>query len=131
MTSMLFSSVDIDSLVNFVNINEKPLSTTSKQYKMFDDVNYKNVISQTINNIYPHNFQCNLKAKVVSSEIIQNSDGSVTIKTYLEETNPNKQALVNVTSSISQVTISIDSRTKSSNLQKNIILDLQECTQIG
>ena len=83
-----------------------------KQYKMFDDVNYKNVISQTINNIYPHNFQCNLKAKVVSSEIIQNSDGSVTIKTYLEETNPNKQALVNVTSSISQVTISIDSRTK-------------------
>lgn len=112
MTSMLFSSVDIDSLVNFVNINEKPLSTTSKQYKMFDDVNYKNVISQTINNIYPHNFQCNLKAKVVSSEIIQNSDGSVTIKTYLEETNPNKQALVNVTSSISQVTISIDSRTK-------------------
>ena len=112
MTSMLFSSVDINSLIAFVNINEKPLSTTSKQYKLFDDINSKNVINQAINNIYPENYQSKLKAKVVSSETTQNSDGSITIKTYIEETNPNKQALVNVTSSISQVTISVDLCTK-------------------
>jgi len=112
MISMLFSSVDIDSLVNFVNINEKPLSTTSKQYHIFDDVNSNNIIDQAINNIQTDNLQNNIKAKVVSSEIIKNDNGSVTIKTYIEETNPNKQALVNITSSISQVTINVDYQNK-------------------
>ena len=45
---------------------------------------------------------------MVTSETISNDNGSVTIKTYIEETNPNKQALVNVTNSISLVTINID-----------------------
>lgn len=108
MTGLLFSSMDIDSLVGFVNINEKPLYTTSKQYQIFDDIDTKQIVNQAINNIQPTCLQNNLKARVVTSETISNDNGSVTIKTYLEETNPNKQALVNVTNSISQVTINID-----------------------
>ena len=112
MTGLLFSAMDIDSLVEFVNINEKPLSTTSKQYQIFDDIDTKQIISRTINSIQTSRLQDNLKARVVSSETIANDNGSVTVKTYIEETNPNKQALVNVTSSISQVTINIDHNTK-------------------
>ena len=108
MTGLLFSSMDIDSLVGFVNINEKPLYTTSKQYQIFDDIDTKQLVNQAINNIQPTYLQNNLKARVVTSETISNDNGSVTIKTYLEETHPNKQALVNVTNSISQVTINID-----------------------
>lgn len=112
MTSMLFSSNDIEALVDIVNINEKPLSTASKQYYLFDSVDHKNIINKTVSNIQINSFQSNLKANVISSEIVQNGNGSVTIKTYIEEINPNKQALVNAVSSISQVTISVDSRTK-------------------
>ena len=108
MTGLLFSSMDIDSLVEFVNINEKPLSTTSKQYQIFDDIDTKQIINQAINDIQPTCLQNYLKARVVTSETISNDNGSVTIKTYIEETNPNKQALVNVTNSISLVTINID-----------------------
>ena len=112
MTGLLFSSMDIDSLVEFVNINEKPLSTISKQYQIFDDIDTKQIINQVINNIQPTCLQNNLKARVVTSETISNDNGSVTIKTYLEEINPNKQALVNVTNSISLVTIDIDHNTR-------------------
>ena len=112
MTSLLFSSMDIDSLVEFVNINEKPLSTTSKQYKIFDDVDTKTIINQAVSNIQMSCLQNNLKARIVSNETIPNDNGSITIKTYIEETNPNKQALVNVTNSISQVTINIDHNTR-------------------
>ena len=112
MTGLLFSSMDIDLLVEFVNINEKPLSTTSKQYQIFDDVDTKQIINQAINNIKLTDPQNNLKARVVTSETISNDNGSITIKTYLEETNPNKQALVNVTNSISLVTINIDHNTR-------------------
>lgn len=112
MTSMLFSSNDIEALVDIVNINEKPLSTASKQYHLFDSADHKNIINKAVSYIQIDSLQCNLKANVISSETVQNDNGSVTIKTYIEEINPNKQALVNAVSSISQVTISVDSRTK-------------------
>lgn len=112
MTSMLFSSNDIEALVDIVNINEKPLSTASKQYYLFDSADHKNIINKVVSYIQIDSLQSNLKANVISSETVQNDNGSVTIKTYIEEINPNKQALVNAVSSISQVTISIDSRTK-------------------
>ena len=69
MTSMLFSSNDIEALVDIVNINEKPLSTASKQYYLFDSVDHKNIINKTVSNIQINSFQSNLKANVISSEI--------------------------------------------------------------
>lgn len=112
MTSMLFSSNDIEAIVDIVNINEKPLSTASKQYHLFDSADHKNIINKAVTYIQIDRLQSNLKANVISSETVQNDNGSVTIKTYIEEINPNKQALVNAVSSVSQVTISVDSRTK-------------------
>lgn len=85
---MLFSSNDIEALVDIVNINEKPLSTASKQYYLFDSVDHKNIINKTVSNIQINSFQSNLKANVISSEIVQNGNGSVTIKHILKKLIP-------------------------------------------
>lgn len=113
MTGMLFSSNDIETLVDFVNVNEKPLSTTSKQYQIFDDVDTKYLLDIIPDNFSVNSLQNNLKGRVVSYEKFRNDNGSVTIKAHIEEVNPNKQALVNVTNSVAQVTISIDEASKS------------------
>ena len=112
MTSMLFSPMDIDSLVEYVNINERPLSTSSKQYPLLDENFTSEKIEFKVNDVSPYGLQENLKAEVVATELIHNKNGSVTIKSYIEQKNPNKQALVSISRSISQVTIGINKENK-------------------
>lgn len=113
MTSMLFSSLDIESLVNFVNINGRSLECSFAQYPLIDE----NALigSLTSNNMINQNIlQDGLKADIISVDQIQptNSQDSYVIKMHLEQKNPNKQALVSIARSIAQVTIKIDQTTK-------------------
>ena len=112
MTSMLFSPMDIDLLVEYVNVNERPLSASSKQYPLLDDNFTSEKIDLKVNEVSPYGLQENLKAEVVATELIHNKDGSVTIKSYIEQKNPNRQALVSISRSISQVTIGINKENK-------------------
>ena len=112
MTSMLFSPLDIDSLVEYVNINERPLSASSKQYPLLDGNFTSEKIEFKLNDVAPCGLQEDLKAEVVTTELIHNKNGSVTIISYIEQKNPNKQALVSISRSISQVTIGINKENK-------------------
>lgn len=112
MTSMLFSSMDIDSLVDFVNISERPLSTITKHYPLLKENKPINIIKETVASIQVHVLQNNLKAEVVSYDVIDEKNGSIVVKAYIEQTNPNKQALVSVSRSTSKITININKETQ-------------------
>lgn len=110
MTSMLFSSLDIESLVDFVNINARPLESSSVQYSL---VNANSQMNQLFarNAVNQNKLQDGLKADIVSIEQVKpnNSDGVYVIKVHLEQKNPNKQALVSIARSTAQVTVKKDS----------------------
>ncbi|WP_298041679.1 hypothetical protein [uncultured Campylobacter sp.] len=106
MTSMLFSSLDIESLVEFVNVDKKTQESSSAQYNLVDA---SKKLSQLLanKNINQDELQNGLKADIVSLEYIEpknDSDGHI-FKMHLEQKNPNKQALVSIARSIAIVTI--------------------------
>lgn len=109
MTGMLFSSQDIESLVDFVNINIKPLESSSVQYSLIKERSQMNQLFAT-KSIKQKKIQDGLKAEIVSIEevIPNNSNGTYVIKVYLEQKNPNKQALVSIARSTAQVTVKKD-----------------------
>ncbi len=106
MTSMLFSSLDIESLVEYVNADNKPTESSSAQYILVDE---KKQLKQLFVNktIDQDKLQDGLKAEIVSLEQTKpkNETDSFTVKIHLEQKNPNKQALVSIARSTATVTI--------------------------
>lgn len=106
MTSMLFSSLDIESLVEYVNVDNKPTESSSAQYNLVDE--FKPIKQIFINKtIDQDKLQDGLKAEVVSLEQTKpkNDNDCFTVKIHLEQKNPNKQALVSIARSTATVTV--------------------------
>ncbi len=109
MTSMLFSSLDIESLVDFVNIDNKTKESSSAQYNL---VNENKQMDQLFANktIDQDKLQDKLNADLVSLEQTKpKKDTDIyAIKIHLEQKNPNKQALVSIARSTATVNVKKD-----------------------
>lgn len=109
MTSMLFSSLDIESLVDFVNIDNKTKESSSAQYNL---VNENKQMDQLFANktIDQDKLQDKLNADIVSLEQTKpKKDTDIyAIKIHLEQKNPNKQALVSIARSTATVNVKKD-----------------------
>jgi hypothetical protein len=106
MTSMLFSSLDIELLVEFVNIDNKTMESSSAQYNLVDE---NKQLNQLFSNktIDQDTLQDGLKADIVSLEQTKpkKDTDSYTVKIHLEQKNPNKQALVSIARSTATVIV--------------------------
>lgn len=109
MTSMLFSSLDIESLVEFVNIDNNTKESSSAQYNL---VNGNKQMDQLFANktIDQDKLQDKLNADIVSLEQTKpkNDTDIYAIKIHLEQKNPNKQALVSIARSTATVNVKRD-----------------------
>lgn len=109
MTSMLFSPADIESLVAYAEIKNKPLEANTVQYSLVDN---NSNISESLSNINLSQsvIKEGLKANVLSFEIIKptNNNEELVVKACVEEHNPNRQALVSKVISTAQVIIKKD-----------------------
>lgn len=105
MTSMLFSSLDIELLVEYVNIDKKIRESSSAQYNLIDE---NKQMSELFRNKYINQdeLQEGLNANIISIQEIKpkNDTNSYEIKIDVEQRNPNKQALVSVVYSKAIVT---------------------------
>lgn len=110
MTSMLFSSLDIDALVQYVNVDKKAKETSSVCYSLIDKSKPVTQISNCIV-INEKKLQDGLKAEIVCVEQIpqKNDENVVGYRLYLEQRNPNRQALVSIVRSDAKVFIKQDS----------------------
>lgn len=110
MTSMLFSPADIESLVAYAEIKNKPLEANTIQYSLVD--NNSNISEPLSNiNLSQNIIKEGLKANILSFEIIKptNNNEELIVKACVEEHNPNRQALVSKVISTAQVIIKKDS----------------------
>lgn len=112
MTSLLFSPLDIESLVEFVNINDKPFENSSAQYSLSNNSIKMHQIA-SCSTVNQSALQEGLKANIILLEQIkpENEQGEYTFKIHLEQKNPNKQALVSIVRSTAKVTLKIDNST--------------------
>lgn len=110
MTSMLFSPLDIDLLVDYVNINESPTESSSTQYSLIDKNKSMNLLCTNMA-INENEIQKGLTADIVSFDQTKPTENADTyrLKLYLEQKNPNKQALVSIVRSTAIVEVRKDS----------------------
>lgn len=95
MTSMLFSPVDIESLVAYAEIKDKPLEANTVQYPLVDsNSNISNSLSSI--NFNRNEIKEGLKADIISFNVVKpiNNNEELIINAYVEQSNPNKQALI-------------------------------------
>jgi hypothetical protein len=106
MTSMLFSSLDIESLISYVSEVKTSFETSSAQYLL---VNKDRQMSQLFANtlINKTKLQNGLKAEIVNIDQAKpkTDSDSYEITLNLEQKNPNKQALVSIERSTAKVTV--------------------------
>lgn len=95
MTSMLFSPVDIELLVAYAEVKDKPLEANTIQYPLVDS---NSNISYSLSKV---NFNQNeikegLKANIISFNVVKpiNDNEELIINAFVEQNNPNKQALI-------------------------------------
>ena len=110
MTSMLFSSLDIDALVQYVNVDKKAKETSSVCYPLIDK---NKQVTQVCSNIVINQkmLQEGLKADIVYTEQIpqKKDEDIVGYRLCLEQKNPNQQALVSIVRSEAKVYVKKDS----------------------
>lgn len=112
MTSMLFSSLDIDSLVEVVNVNEKPMDISSIQYPLLKtNTQVKQLSLGSIINQDRLSEGLRIDIASVQETTEKNSANTFELTIYIEQNNPNKQALVNTTRSTAKITAKIDTTT--------------------
>ena len=119
MTSMLFSPADIESLVAYAEIKNKPLEANTIHYSLVDsNIN----ISESLSNINLNQsaIKEGLKANVLSFDVTKptNNNEELVIKACVEQCNPNRQALVSKVMSTAQVIVKKDPVTKKLEITK-------------
>lgn len=118
MTSMLFSPLDIESLVAYAEIKDKPLEANVVQYPLIDcNNNIHDTLTQI--NLNHGSIKEGLKANILSinENKSHNKDEYIAIA-YIEQINPNKQALVSRVISTAQITIRKDANTNKLEITK-------------
>lgn len=112
MTSMLFSPIDIESLVAYAELKDKPLEANTVQYPVVD---CNSNISESLSNVSINQkvIEEGLKANILSFNVTKptNNNEEIVINVCVEQINPNKQALVNKVMSTAQVTVKKDRTT--------------------
>ena len=104
MTGLLFSPMEIESLVGLVEIKGKSLDDSRASYNLLQP-NVTHNIQSEIYNAIPKEIAKDLKAKVLSVEKKQEpNSNNFTIEVHLEQINPNKQAMVSSVFSVAKVT---------------------------
>ena len=103
MTGLLFSPLEIESLVGLVEIKGKSLSDSRTSYNIVQSNITHNIKSETYSSI-PKEIAKDLKANVLSVESKQEpGSNNFTIEVHLEQINPNKQAMVSSVFSIAKI----------------------------
>lgn len=119
MTSMLFSPADIESLIAYAEIKNKPLEANTIRYSLVDN---NSNISETLSNIsFNHSvIKEGLKANILSFDVKKpiNSNEEIFVKAIVEQCYPNKQALVSKVLSTAQVIVKKDPTTNKLEITK-------------
>lgn len=119
MTSMLFSPADIESLVAYAEIKNKPLEANTIQYSLVDN---NSNISESLSNINLNQsaIKDGLKADILSFDVTKptNNNEELVIKACVEQCNPNRQALVSKVMSTAHVIVKKDSVTNKLEITK-------------
>ncbi|QSI05760.1 hypothetical protein [Treponema pedis] len=112
MTSILFSPIDIESIVDIVNIKDKPLSLSSLRFGLLDkDAKTKDIFIADMITI--SDLHTDLKADILSFEpkYPQGDDDIFCVTVQLAQKEPTKQALVSTSYSTAKVTAAVDRQT--------------------
>lgn len=109
MTSMLFSPLDIEYLIAYTERKDRPLEANTVQYPIVDD---KCDVTTTFNNVNfnQNDMQNGIKADILSLEVKRPTadDEEYIVDVRVEQSDPNKQALVSKVESIARVTAKKD-----------------------
>lgn len=120
MTSILFSPIDIESIVDIVNIKDKPFSSSSLRFDLLDkDSKIKDLF--TTDMISVSDLQHGLKADILSFTPIypQGDNDNFCITVQLATKIPNTQALVSTSYSTAKVIVAVDRQTKTLDFSKD------------
>lgn len=103
MTGLLFSPMEIESLVGLVEIKGKALDDSHTSYNLLQSDITINIKSEIYNSI-PKEIAKDLKANILSIESKQEpNSNNFSIEVHLEQINPNKQAMVSSVFSVAKI----------------------------
>lgn len=120
MTSLLFSPIDIESIIDIVNIKDKPLSSSSSHFNLVDNnTGIKELFTADMLSV--SDLQTDLKADILSfvPRYPQSNNDDFCIIVQLAKKIPNKQALVSTSYSTAKVTAVIDPQTNKLDFTKD------------
>jgi hypothetical protein len=104
MTGLLFSPMEIESLVGLVEIKGKALDDSRTSYNLLQSDITINIKSEVYNSI-PKEIARDLKANILSIESKKEpNSNNFSIEVHLEQINPNKQAMVSSVFSVAKIT---------------------------
>lgn len=102
MTGLLFSPMEIESLVNLVEVKDKTLDDSRISYPLLQHTSSRN-IKQSVENSQ-REISKDIKATILSMDVEQDAkNNNFVVELHLEQVNPNKQAMVSSVYSIARV----------------------------
>jgi hypothetical protein len=111
MTGLLFSPMEIESLVNLVEVKDKTLDDSRISYPLLQQGSSKN-IKQSIETSQ-HEISKDIKATILSMDVKQDpKNNDFVVEVQLEQVNPNKQAMVSSVFSIARVSCTFNEQDK-------------------